>query len=348
MKTCINCNIEKELTEFSNKRNDCKICHNQKKYCDHEIRKEYCAYCGGSALCIHKNKKSKCEECKQIKNNIDKKICKECNIEQNINEFRKLRNVCKTCNKNKKNCKHKIRKEYCIECEDGGSAICKHKIRKCRCKECGGSELCNHGKEKQTCIECYPTTNKRCKGQGGLCTILATVKKFKGFCSRCFFFTFPDEPITKNYKTKENSVVDFIKPLFNQYDIVYDKQIQDGCTRRRPDILFDFGEKVIIIEVDENQHRDYDTTCEQERLNNLMEDINYRNLILIKFNPDYYKSGPKKINSPWKMNKKNGILEILNNKEWSKRLNTLKEVLENNIKEDTTELFKIIPLFYDT
>ena len=42
------------------------------------------------------------------------------------------------------NCEHGKRKEYCLDCEDGGSAICKHGKRKVRCIECDGKELCKH------------------------------------------------------------------------------------------------------------------------------------------------------------------------------------------------------------
>jgi len=672
MKICITCKVEKELTEFSNKRNQCKCCKNEQRKCKHgkfkckkcikekeneknEIKKmekedniiknvKLCTNCNiektindfykkhgrckdcynNSRKCIHDIYIERCEECiKEKKENIDKKIkiCTKCNIEQGISEFRKDRNICKTCNNKSKECEHNIRKEYCINCPGGGSALCIHKIRKSRCKECNPKEIkikkiikkdndinklktclnCNIEKEliyfhknHEMCIKCFNNlkkckhnlcikdckeciklknkmcisencnklssfnykeekkalycslhklknminiyskncifencnikpsfnyenekqllycsthklenmvdiknkkcefenckiipifnyenkknakycnehkkenmvdiknkkcifencnkhalynfenqiialycndhkennmidikskrckfenckkfpnfnylgeknklycnehklenmvnihskicifencniqstfnykeekkalycslhkskdminvVNKLCKGQNGLCDLRVSNKKLRGYCSYCFFHTFPDEPITRNYKTKENSVVNFIKEEFKQYDITCNKLIQDGCTKRRPDILFDFGEKVIIIEIDENQYRDYDTTCEQERLNNLIEDINYRNLILIKFNPDYYKLGVKHINSPWKLNKNNGLLEIINKKEWNKRLNTLKEVLENIIKEDIIELFKIIPLFYD-
>ena len=343
IKLCTNCNIEKKISDFYKNHGRCKECYNISRKCEHNIYIESCEECKNIGKCeIHSLKK--CMECNTLK------ICINCNIEKNINEFRKNRNDCKKCEKIKNKCEHNIRKEYCLDCIDGGSALCIHKIRKSRCKECedGGSALCKqHGKYKFTCIECNPNVSLRCKGQEGLCTTLATVKKLRGYCAYCFFFTFPDEPITRNYKTKENSVTDYIKEKFKKYDIIFDKTIQGGCSKKRPDILFHFGDKVIIVEVDENQHKNYDTTCEKVRVNNLLEDINYRNLVLIKFNPDYYKLGLKQINSPWKMNNKNGILEIINKKEWNKRLNTLQETINHYINNDITELFTMINLFYD-
>ena len=49
------------------------------------------------------------------------------------------------------------------------------------------------------------------------CYIRAT-EKYKGYCLRCFVNLFPDEPNTRNYKTKEQAVADHIKTTFNQYD----------------------------------------------------------------------------------------------------------------------------------
>jgi hypothetical protein len=36
-------------------------------------------------------------------------------------------------------------------------------------------------------------------------------KKYKGYCFYCFVHIFPDEKISKNYKSKENTVIDYIK-----------------------------------------------------------------------------------------------------------------------------------------
>jgi hypothetical protein len=44
----------------------------------------------------------------------------------------------------------------------------------------------------------------------------------------------------------------------------------------------------IVIEVDENQHKKYDTSCENKRLMELSQDIFHKPLILICFNPDNY------------------------------------------------------------
>jgi hypothetical protein len=77
---------------------------------------------------------------------------------------------------------------------------------------------------------------------------------------------FPDQPNARNYKTKERSVVEFVTTTFPQFSWQADRRIADGCSRRRPDLFLDMGYQIIIVEVDENQHQDYDCSCENKRL----------------------------------------------------------------------------------
>ena len=110
--------------------------------------------------------------------------------------------------------------------------------------------------------------------------------KYEGYCLYCFIHTFPDKPVTRNYKTKEKTVVDFIKTKYPDLSWISDKTIQDGCSRRRPDILLDLGYQIIIVEIDENQHTDYDCSCENKRIMELSQDLGHRPIIFIRFNPD--------------------------------------------------------------
>ena len=116
------------------------------------------------------------------------------------------------------------------------------------------------------------------------------INKYENYCFRCFVNLFPDKPNSRNYKTKEKAVCDFIFETFNNMTWITDKRVLDGCSRRRPDLLLDLGYQVIIIEVDENQHNDYDSTCENKRLMELSKDVGHRNIIFIRFNPDDYKN----------------------------------------------------------
>jgi hypothetical protein len=205
------------------------------------------------------------------------------------------------------NCEHGKRKNICKECN--GSSICEHEKLKSLCKECGGSELC----------------------RTPLCEVRKN-KKYDGFCFRCFIYNNPNVEISRNYKTKERSVIDYIFSIFpiDKYTWVHDKKVVDGCSSKRPDLLLDLGYMIIIIEIDENQHQFYDSSCESNRIMTISKDLQYRPIIMIRFNPDDYKSeNGKKISSPWTTNKL-GICVI--NKdlefEWNKRLKILSNTIE--------------------
>uniref|UniRef100_A0A6C0HTN3 Uncharacterized protein n=1 Tax=viral metagenome TaxID=1070528 RepID=A0A6C0HTN3_9ZZZZ len=176
------------------------------------------------------------------------------------------------------------------------------------------------------------------------------INKYDNYCFRCFVNLFPDKPNSRNYKTKEKAVCDFIFETFNNMTWITDKQVLDGCSRRRPDLLLDLGYQVIIIEVDENQHNDYDSTCENKRLMELSKDVGHRNIIFIRFNPDDYKNiNNEKIKSCWSINKTNTILIVntKDRKQWNMRLETLKNKVEYWINNKTDKMVEIIQLFYD-
>ena len=109
--------------------------------------------------------------------------------------------------------------------------------------------------------------------------------------------------VCRNYKTKEFAVVDFIKNQFPFLDWKTDQKISDGCSKRRPDLLVDLGYQIIIIEIDENKHTSYDSSCENKRIMELSKDVGHRPIVLIRFNPDNYKLDGKNITSCWGLNK---------------------------------------------
>lgn len=171
-------------------------------------------------------------------------------------------------------------KYYCIQCN--GSQICIHDKIKTYCIECNGKQICIHHKIKTRCIQCNGSD---------LCISCKSVRKSKKYdnhCLRCFIHLFPDQPVTRNYKTKETDVAQFITTNFPNFTWNLDKKIEDGCSRRRPDLMCDLGYQVIIIEVDENQHDKYDCSCENKRIMQLSQDIGHRPIIFIRFNPDNY------------------------------------------------------------
>ena len=345
---------------YSLTKTECKRC---KYKCIHNKRKSRCRNCGGSAYCIHNKFKSRCRDC-------------------GGNEFcihGRIKSTCKEC-VGSESCIHKKRKSTCIECRGSaicihgriksqckqcnGSQICIHNKRKSKCKQCNGSEICIHGIQKSQCNDCdgsqiciHKKIKSRCKQCNGsqLCksTFCETIKnkKYNGYCTRCYIHLFPNEPISRNYKTKEYAVLEFIRNTYLEHTWVNDKVIDGGCSKKRPDIFLDLLTHSIIIEIDENQHKTYDN-CELKRINLLFEDLGDRHIVFIRLNPDYYlDKDNKKITSCWGIDR-NGLSSVKKSKknEWEQRLNTLKitvdEVLHiDNI--DITNPITYINLFYD-
>lgn len=125
------------------------------------------------------------------------------------------------------------------------------------------------------------------------------------------------------------------------------KKIKDGCSLRRPDLLLDMGSHILIVEIDENKHNDYDCSCENKRLMELSQDVGHRPIVFIRFNPDDYFENNVLIKSCWKLNK-HGILVVPKSKqqEWNGRIDILKQTIQYWIENPTEKTVEIIELFY--
>ena len=292
--------------------------------CEHGKQKSYCKDCGGSSFCEHGRQKSRCKDCG------GSQIC----------EHGRRKSQCKECGGSQL-CEHGKQKSKCKEC--GGSEICEHDRQKSQCKECGGSQVCEHGRRKTYCKECGGSS--LCKSDH--CETKA-IKKYNGYCLPCCIQVCPEIQVSRNYKTKEKDVVDRITQTFKGFTWVADKRIQDGCSLRRPDLLLDMGSHIVIVEIDENKHTDYDCSCEHKRLMQISQDLQHRPIAFIRFNPDAYTNQDGAlIKSCWRLNKQ-GVMLIVKNKqkEWEERIETLKQQIQYWIDNPTEKTIEIVELFY--
>jgi hypothetical protein len=245
---------------------------------------------------------------------------------------------CKECSRSKY-CEHDKRRDYCKECE--GRYICEHGKIKSNCMECGGSRYCEHGKEKNMCKRCGGSS--LCKSEW--CETIGN-RKYEGYCLRCYVYKYPDRPNARNYKTKEYAVVEKIKESYPDFDWKSDKRVEDGCSRRRPDLLLDLGSHIIIVEVDENKHSSYDCTCEHRRLMEISRDLQHRPIVLIRFNPDGYTNQcGLKVQSCWKQDG-HGYSVIRNKEMWEMRITRLKEEIEYWIENKSDKMIEIVEMYY--
>jgi hypothetical protein len=189
--------------------------------------------------------------------------------------------------------------------------------------------------------------NKTCKNEW--CFTFVT-KKYDGYCMYCYMNMFPDKPVSRNYKTKEYAVVEFVKHKFPTFHWETDKRISGGCSKRRPDLLLDLGYQIIIIEIDEEQHNNYVCSCENKRIMELSQDVGHRPIVFIRFNPDNYTKNEEKITSCWGVNK-NGICVVRKTKkdEWNERLSCLEKTILywSDTENITNKIIETMHMFYD-
>jgi hypothetical protein len=149
--------------------------------------------------------------------------------------------------------------------------------------------------------------------------------------------------MARNFKTKEIYFTQALMKQFPDLDMTFDKQISDGCSRRRPDVVIELFTHVVIVECDENQHRGY--SCENKRTMELFQDFGDRPIVFIRFNPDSYRddSGTR-FQGCFTPNEK-GSLDVCED-EWERRVDslvsTIQRWLDNVPTREVTEEY----LFY--
>ena len=189
--------------------------------------------------------------------------------------------------------------------------------------------------------------SKRCLTP--FCETIVNNDKYLNYCLYCFINKFPEININVRYKIKEHVVIDFIKQNFPNFTWFHNKEVQDGCSKKRPDLQVHLGFQVIIVEIDEDQHKKYEKICENKRVMLLSRDFAHTSIVLIRFNPDKYTKNNIIIPSPWSITPKKGwpilIKKYIN--DWNNRLLTLKNTIDYWYINKTDKTLEEIKLFFD-
>lgn len=108
----------------------------------------------------------------------------------------------------------------------------------------------------------------------------------QGICRTC-----DPELFEKVRLRKQNMVKNWIDTLLEKHPdlpkYVYDRPIDTQCSRKRPDFMFDAKTHILFIEVDENQHSSYTSSCEDARMQELVYSVGMH-CTWLRFNPDCY------------------------------------------------------------
>ena len=240
----------------------------------------------------------------------------------------------------------------------------KHKLKgmidiinkRCIFKDCKKQPTFNfEGKKKKLYCSKHKKDNmidiahKRCV----LCNMISGMKKLDYHCSNCYSFTFPNSDYAKkNRVLKQDLIDDYYKKNYeNLYNWdSFDTIIKDTCNKRRPDYFKDFFTHTLMLEIDENQHKNYNKTCNRNRVNELFSGLGDRPMICIRFNPDkYIDRNGNKIKGCFKISEKIGKIS-LDKKELKERLKSvIREVsYYSNIENIDLKIpYKTIKLFFD-
>lgn len=131
-------------------------------------------------------------------------------------------------------------------------------------------------------------------------------------------------------------------------DLIINKKIEGGSSKRRPDIFIDMKEYCIIVEIDERQHRSYQYLKDAEdRVKDLQKDVNTRPLVLIRFNPDKYKSKGKKYRSVFSKTRGTRLYKIGCPKKYDQRMMTLIKLLSFYLTNGPKTQFVEHKLYFD-
>ena len=165
------------------------------------------------------------------------------------------------------------------------------------------------------CPKDYETNIKR------LCKYCNILENSKHICKDC----------KKVSNKKEWAIVRHLrKTIDTKFEYNSSKMLQ-GCSKKRPDIYFELNKHCVIVEVDEHQHMAYEESCECARINEIVNGIGGKSVILIRFNPDNTKNKGKKL----KLNLSDKIDLLIN------------KIKEELIKDYDTFIVKLIQIYFD-
>ena len=208
---------------------------------------------------------------------------------------------------------------FCIEHKQLGMIDVKHQLcenNDCNIRACygkPGSHLCHCAKHRQPGM--IRRSNGKCKikscGQPAIYGInyipiycethktdnqtnyveqecmschLSMILNKSNMCEFCEPKTFSTGRLVK-----QNALMDYLN-INGLLGTTTDMMIEGGiCGKERPDRVYEFGDKIICLEVDEHQHRDRACECEQTRMVNIGQSFGGTPVYFIRWNPDEYR-----------------------------------------------------------
>ena len=221
---------------------------------------------------------------------------------------------------------------HCRDCKEAGmrDVINKMCIQCCvKVASCGleGGKATHCGTCKSD--EMKDVVNKRCAGQCGG----TFIERNQQYCANC------DTQRKRLTRVRENKVANFLRDRISRAWTTWNKQApgsRECGGSMRPDFLYVLDFLIIVVECDEDQHKDRCLEGERQRMIDLFNTYGGLPIVFIRFNPDAFKVGG--VTCRYGMDRRHALL---------------KEVLERELSRTVEEVaslptIRVNYLCYDT
>ena len=233
---------------------DCGAPARSDKKCPHGRQRNHCADCGGAGVCSHGRVRTHCRDCGGTS------YC----------EHSRLRNYCRDC---------------------GGASYCSHGRRRNHCSDCGGGSVCRHQRLRDHCAECnnFLCEVEVCPRQGhrfsSAQSLLGHMRSKHG-----------DNPRAVT-KSKELEVHQALRDAQIAFEYQHYLPFRGcGLESETAHAFADFALPTpwgyVLLEVDEEQHKAYDPSCDVRRDFDMAASValgSGHKLLVLRYNPDAFK-----------------------------------------------------------
>ena len=124
---------------------------------------------------------------------------------------------------------------------------------------------------------------------------LTKVKRLCKYCDIKEQSDYTCNDCKKIQNKKEWAIVRYLRKAINTPFEYNSSRMLQGCSKKRPDIYFELNKHCVIVEIDENQHNSYQDSCECARINEIVNGVGGKSVIIIRYNPDTIKNKGKNI-----------------------------------------------------
>jgi hypothetical protein len=121
-------------------------------------------------------------------------------------------------------------------------------------------------------------------------TLETRVKRLCKFCDIKEESKFVCKDCKKIQNKKEWAIVRHLRKAIDTKFEYNSSKMLEGCSKKRPDVYFELNKHCVIVEIDEHQHNTYGESCECARINEIVNGIGGRSVIIIRYNPDVVKN----------------------------------------------------------